>query len=237
MQPDNDPAYRFGPDLYCGWRESGLGDITEALEDRLLFNLIGNVEGQRVLEVGCGEGHFAIGLAQRGALVTGSDPSADMIESAHTTVNASESHFDLVRSSGERLPFAAASFDIVVAKTVLCFVGDAQDMISEMARVLRPNGRFVIGELHKWSSWAAQRRIRAWLGSPLWRRGRFRTATELKQLARNAGLEVETVRGAIYYPRLTTAARLLAPYDAWLGRHTLFGAAFIALSARKHEIA
>ncbi|MDJ0947337.1 MAG: hypothetical protein QNJ94_00300 [Alphaproteobacteria bacterium] len=57
-----------------------------------------------------------------------------------------------------------------------------------MARVLRPGGRFVIGKLHKWSSWAAQRRLRAWLGSALWRRGRFRTAGELGRLAQIADL-------------------------------------------------
>ncbi len=100
----------------------------------------------------------------------------------------------------------------MLAKTVLCFVGDGQPFVSEMARVLRPGGRFVIGELNKWSSWAAQRRLRAWLGSALWRRGRFRTPGELRALAQAAGLEVETVWGAVYYPRLQAAARFMARY-------------------------
>ena len=63
--------------------------------------------------------------------------------------------------------------------TVLCFVQDAAPVFAEIIRVLRPSGKLMIGELGKWSSWAAARRIRAWLGSLLWRRGRFRTATEL----------------------------------------------------------
>jgi hypothetical protein len=47
------------------------------------------------------------------------------------------------------------------------------------------------------------------------------------------GLAVETVRGAIYYPRWRFAARLCARWDRVLGRLTTIGAAFIALSAIK----
>jgi hypothetical protein len=100
-----------------------------------------------------------------------------------------------------------------------------------MARVLRPGGRLVIGELGKWSAWAAARRVRAWIGSRLWRRGRFRTESELRALAGQAGLVVTGVRGAIYYPRWRLAARLMSRCDPVLGRLTTFGAGFVALSA------
>jgi SAM-dependent methyltransferase len=221
----------LGPELYAGWRGSSLGDITEALEDRLLFELIGDVAGRRVLDVGCGEGALAVELQRRGALVTGVDPSASMLAAAQSRARAEACPLVLVGATGERLPFSASSFDVVLAKTVLCFVQDAQPMASELARVLRPGGRFVIGELNKWSSWAAQRRVRAWLGDPVWRRGRFRTAAELRALAAAAGLAVETVRGAVYYPRIAVAARLMARYDACFARYTTAGAAFIALAA------
>jgi ubiquinone/menaquinone biosynthesis C-methylase UbiE len=223
----------LGPDLYAGWRESGLGAITEALEDRLLFALIGDVAGKRVLDVGCGEGAFAVSLRRRGAIVTAADPSWPMIAAARDRARQTESALSLVQARGEQLPFADAGFDLVVAKTVLCFVGDGQPFVSEMARVLCPGGRFVIGELNKWSSWAAQRRLRAWLGSALWRRGRFRTPGELRKLAQTAGLEVETVRGAVYYPRIQAAARSMAQLDAAFARWTTVGAAFIALAAVK----
>jgi SAM-dependent methyltransferase len=133
----------------------------------------------------------------------------------------------------ESLPFAGERFDIVTAITVLCFIEDAAAVFREVARVLRPGGRFILGELGKWSSWAAQRRIRAWLGSRLWRRARFRTANELKILATETGLVVQQVRGAIYYPRWALAARLLSPWDVTLGKLTTIGAAFVAISAIK----
>jgi SAM-dependent methyltransferase len=110
---------------------------------------------------------------------------------------------------------------------------DAAPVFREIARVLRPGGGLIIGELGRWSTWAAGRRIRAWLGSRLWRRGRFRTAGELCHLAEGGGLVVETVRGAIYYPRWSLAARVLSPVDPILGWLTTVGASFLALSAAK----
>lgn len=106
-------------------------------------------------------------------------------------------------------------------------------MFQEIARVLRSGGRLVIGELGKWNTWAGARRIRAWLGSQLWRQGRFRTANELRHLAEQAGLVVRTVRGAIDYPRWCVAARVLGPLDPAFGRLTTVGAGFVALSAIK----
>jgi ubiquinone/menaquinone biosynthesis C-methylase UbiE len=137
-----------------------------------------------------------------------------------------------VATAGQ-LPFPAGQFDVVTAITILCFVDDAAPVFREIARVLRPGGRLVIGELGKWSTWAAGRRVRAWLGSRLWRRGRFRTANELRELAEQAGLIVKSVRGAIYYPRWGLAVRLLSRCDPGLSRLTTLGAAFVALSADK----
>lgn len=225
----------LGPDLYAGWRESDLGAITEALEDRLLYALTGDVGGKAVLDTGCGEGALAVSLHERGAIVTAADPSWPMIAAAQARTQSAGCNVALVQARGEQLPFADGSFDLVIAKTVLCFVGDGQPFVSEMARVLRPGGRFVIGELNKWSSWAAQRRLRAWFGSKLWQRGRFRTPGELRRLAETAGLSVETVQGAVYYPRIRAAARAMAPHDATLARWTTVGAAFLALAAVKPD--
>jgi len=142
-------------------------------------------------------------------------------------------HVDLRVASAQSLPFSEAEFDVVVAVTILCFVEDATPAFAEITRVLKPGSSLVIGELSKWSAWAAGRRVRAWLGSALWKRGRFRTPRELCALARGAGLEPGRVMGANFYPRSVRAARLMKPFDARLGRLTTFGAAFIALVATK----
>jgi hypothetical protein len=49
----------------------------------------------------------------------------------------------------------------------------------------------------------------------------------------DAGLDVTATRGAIYYPPSAAAARFMAPCDAWFGRLTTIGAAFVAVVGRK----
>lgn len=223
----------LGPDVYARWRASELGALTERLERELVLDRIGDVAGRSVLDLGCGDGDLAIALSQRGARVVGIDASSQMIAAA--TARASREHADVAfqLATAAALPFPAQQFDLVVAVTILCFVADAAPVFNEIARVLRSGGRLVICELGKRSTWAAERRVRAWLGSRLWQRGHFRTARRLQRLCHRAGLMPGPVRGAIYYPHWTRAARLLAPYDAAFSRLGTFGAAFLALTASK----
>ena len=223
----------LGPDVYTKWRASGIGAITEQLQRRLILTLLGEIRDRNVLDVGCGDGDFAVELWRRGASVTGIDASQEMIEAARTRAKREGADISFLVGEAAGIPFDPQRFDIVVAVTILCFVANAAPAFTEIARILRPGGILVIGELRKWSLWAAARRVRAWLGSQLWRRGRFRTASELRSLANRAGLVPAGVHGSIYYPRWRWATRLLAPYDAALSRVTTFGAAFLALTAVK----
>ena len=221
------------PEDYARWRASQVGAITESVERRLILDLIGDVRGKTVLDVGCGDGDLAIELSKRGARVSGIDISGSMIEAARARAAEEETDIDFRVAAAQQIPFPEEQFDIVAAVTILCFVENPAPVFEEIARVLRPGGRLVIGELGKWSSWAATRRLRAWLGSLLWRKGYFRRNRELRALAHRAGLEPIQVRGAVYYPRLGFAARLFSPWDRLLGRLTTVGAAFIALEATK----
>jgi SAM-dependent methyltransferase len=223
----------LGPDVYTKWRASGIGAITEQLQRRLILTLLGDVRGRNVLDVGCGDGDFAVELWRRGASVTGIDASPEMVEAARARAKREDADILFLVGEAASIPFDPGRFDVVVAVTILCFVANAAPVFQEIARVLCPGGVLVIGELGKWSLWAAARRVRAWFGSQLWRRGRFRAVSELRSLANGAGLMPGPVHGSIYYPRWTWAARLLAPYDAALSRLTTFGAAFLALSAVK----
>jgi 2-polyprenyl-3-methyl-5-hydroxy-6-metoxy-1,4-benzoquinol methylase len=221
------------PAAYAKWRASELGRITDAIERRLLLDLVGPVAGKRVLDVGCGDGELAVSLARSGADVTGLDRDPRMLRAAERRAADADVCLSLVEASAGALPFAGASFDVVVSVTVLCFVSAPEGALAEFARVSRPGGRVVVGELGRYSSWAAERRLAGWLGSPTWRAAHFRSARELERLARGAGLNVEGVRGAVYYPPCGRCARWLAPLDGTLSRTTTFGAAFLALTASK----
>jgi len=220
-----------GPKAYIAWRATALGTITEAIEQRLILELIDQLASRRVLDVGCGDGALVCAAALRGAQAMGIDPDPAMLGAARSHADKAGVRASFFEGRVERLPFPDASFDVVASVTALCFVQDAAGAVREMARVLRPGGRLVLGELGRWSLWAAIRRVRGWLGSATWNAARFRTVSELRALAEQAGLSVMVIRSAIYYPPIGFFARALAPIDSWFGSLTTLGAAFIALGA------
>lgn len=91
------------------------------------------------LEIGVGSGRFAEPLG----INIGIDSSEKMIGLARARgVNARI-------GSGEELPFDDATFDYVAIIVTLCFVQDPEKVIAEAARVLRPNGKIIVGIIDK----------------------------------------------------------------------------------------
>lgn len=220
---------------YARWRATMLGAITEDVERRVVLDLAGPLGGRRVLDVGCGDGTYAIEAAARGACVTALDVEEEMLDAARTRAERRGVVVTLRRGRAEALPFDGGAFDVVLAVTVLCFVPDARVVVREMARVLAPGGRVVLGELSRWSVWAVERRARAWFGAGTWRRARFWTRGELRALARDAGLRVVDVRGSVFFPPSSLAARAVSPLEPLLTRLHAPGAAFLALAADRDK--
>ncbi len=92
----------------------------------------------RVLDVGCGDGQISRLVAADGASVVGIDPTWNQIRVAHERGGGAA----FVRSGAAELPFADASFDAVVACLVFEHIDDVDQAIAEVARVVRPGGRF-----------------------------------------------------------------------------------------------
>lgn len=225
---------QFGPVVYADWRESSLGEITETLEHHLIFRLAGSLKDRVLLDAGCGDGSLAQAAMREGAShVCGCDLDPRMVATARAMAVRNGVPIDFSVARLQALPFPDNTFDVVTCVTVLAFIPDAIQAVREMARVLRPGGCLVIGDLGKWSIWAARRRVRGWFGAKMWRAAKFRTAKELAGLTEAAGLTTGSIKGTIFYPPWTRLARLLAPYDSTLGEMTTVGAAFVAIQVTK----
>lgn len=188
------------PDAYRRWRSSRLGRITDAFEEWLILELVAPVNGQRILDAGCGDGMLLTALARRGAIATGIDIDPNMLSAARARAKTVDLKVTLVEGDIRALPFPDSTFDAATAVTVLCLMPDAGRAMCEIARVLRPGGRLFIGELGRYSLWTAKRRISGWLGSGTWRKAMLWSEAELCSIVRSAGLSIEGARGAIYYP-------------------------------------
>lgn len=96
---------------------------------------------ERVLEVGTGEGQVAraVVAAHHPDLVVGVDPTRNQVAEAHRRGGG----VVVARSGAEAVPFADASFDAVVCCLVFEHIDDFEGALAEVARVLRPGGRFV----------------------------------------------------------------------------------------------
>ncbi|MEX0338280.1 MAG: bifunctional 2-polyprenyl-6-hydroxyphenol methylase/3-demethylubiquinol 3-O-methyltransferase UbiG [Arenibacterium sp.] len=105
--------------------------------------------GKQVLDLGCAGGFMAEALAAKGAHVTGIDPAAQAIEAAraHADLSGLDIRYDV--GVGEDLPYDDAAFDYVVCVDVLEHVQDLDQVLTEVARVLRPGGLFLFDTINR----------------------------------------------------------------------------------------
>jgi SAM-dependent methyltransferase len=112
---------------------------------RPAFEGLGDLCDRDVLDYGCGHGMASVVLARRGARVTAFDLSASYLAEARARAAANGVEVDFVQADGERLPFAAGSFDAVWGHAVLHHL-DLRKAGRELFRVLRPGGGAVFCE-------------------------------------------------------------------------------------------
>ncbi len=111
--------------------------------------LLGDVAGRRVLEVGAGAAQCSRWLLARGAAPVALDVSAGMLREAARIGAESDRPVPLVQADAAALPFADGSFDLACsAYGGVPFVDDSAAVMREVARVLRPGGRWVFSVSH-----------------------------------------------------------------------------------------
>jgi SAM-dependent methyltransferase len=126
--------------------------------------------GERVLDLGSGAGTDSLIAAQRVGAdghVTGIDMTAAMLAKARAAVaEMGAANVEFVEAEAERLPFADASFDVVISNGVIDLVPDKDAVFAELHRVLVPGGRLQIADVTIQNPVSAEgrRNIDLWTG-------------------------------------------------------------------------
>jgi SAM-dependent methyltransferase len=103
---------------------------------------VGVGPGEEVLDVACGTGNAAIRAAQAGGRVVGVDLAPELFDAAEARAARAGVEVEWVEGDAEALPYAAESFDVVLSTFGLPWVPRHEQAAREIARVLRPCGRF-----------------------------------------------------------------------------------------------
>ena len=119
-----------------------------AAEEEILYRLIGNVTGLRVLDVGCGTGRHAVHLAQGGATMLGLEPTPEMLERAEQKAIDHNLNLDFRLGSIEDLDPNLGDFDLVLCCLVLSHIENLESAIEKMTPHIVPGGRLIITDVH-----------------------------------------------------------------------------------------
>jgi len=131
-------------EAYAASNETNL--VNACYERPAMLALAGDVAGRQILDAGCGSGPLFAALRDRGAVVTGFDKSAGMVELARRRLGDDA---DLrVAELGRPLPFPDDAFDDVTASLVLHYLEDWGPALAELRRVLKPGGRLIVSVNH-----------------------------------------------------------------------------------------
>ncbi|MGH9132434.1 MAG: class I SAM-dependent methyltransferase [Ilumatobacteraceae bacterium] len=134
-----DPSRKLWEE-HAGWWIDGFTEGADPEYVEQILPLAGSelAGATSVLDVGCGDGQISRLLATAGARVVGIDPTWNQIRVAAERAGGP----GYVRADASHLPFADGSFDGAIACLVFEHIDDLDGAVAEVARVLRPDGRF-----------------------------------------------------------------------------------------------
>jgi ubiquinone/menaquinone biosynthesis C-methylase UbiE len=108
--------------------------------ERVLLSFIGSKSANKVLEVGCGTGHWLAFLESHGYSVSGMDPSPQMLKQAKDHVTSG----DLKQGHADKIPWEDDSFDQLFCINAVHHFEEKSQFVSEAFRVLHPDGGLLI---------------------------------------------------------------------------------------------
>ena len=168
------------------------------------INRQAGLKGKKVLDVGCGGGLLAEGMAGRGATVSGIDRSPKALGVAR--LHSQQSGVQVQYEENDAETWAAEhaeAYDIVTCLEVLEHVPDVLSTISACAAMLKPGGHFFFATLNRTPASYLKAIVGAefilgWLPKGTHEFAKFIKPSELNQHIRNAGLQTRDLRGMSY---------------------------------------
>lgn len=196
---------------YETWYETSEGRQADKLEKALLYRLLqGFAQAQRILEVGCGTGHFTRWLAEQGPSAMGLEIAPAMIAKARSLDGC------LVRGDASCLPFANNAFDIVAFVTTLEFLDDPESALREAARVARQG--LILGVLNRWSLLSFWRRLKGLFRPSIYDAAHFYGVGELKELLwKSIGRGLPMLWKTTLFPRMLPIVDASLPCGGFIG--------------------
>ncbi len=116
-------------------------------EDEL--NLLGDVEGKKIIELGCGGAQCSIALSKKGAICTGVDLSREQLKFARKLAEKNRVKVELIEGDIEHLDMIDDNcFDIAFSAAAFCWTQSLDDVFKEAFRILKENGLLVFSTSH-----------------------------------------------------------------------------------------
>jgi 2-polyprenyl-6-hydroxyphenyl methylase/3-demethylubiquinone-9 3-methyltransferase len=171
---------------------------------------IANLNGKRVVDIGCGGGILSEGMAQRGADVTGIDMAEAALTVAKLHLHESGVNVDYQLCTAENLAEQQpGQFDVVTCMELLEHVPDPASIISACARLAKPNGHVFLSTINRNMKSYVFAIVGAEYVLNMLPRGthdysKFIRPSELETWARHAGLMLTQLKGIVYNPLTRT---------------------------------
>jgi len=129
------------------WASGDYADMVETFLAPLGPRLVAAADvapGMRVLDVAAGTGNASLPAAASGADVIASDLTPELLEAGRRRAEAAGLELEWVEADAEHLPFADASFDVVMSAIGVMFAPHHQQSADELVRVCRPGGKIAL---------------------------------------------------------------------------------------------